>query len=936
MRIKPNFKPGANVTLGKGGETAKVDRWGVAHKAISARGGRINVSDDPITSLPQGEVYERADGKSVVDLRDVIDATDMQVSLPNNRVGLVEVSERAQYRSWGKGEHYYLALDGTGATVVEPGRRHRKIYVSGSPAAMDKAAIAADAGVSVGTVTGAWLVNHPEYGGSESMPLTETVAIELFVKLHGGNYGRYDDLSRSDWVLFERGYEYSEYPGRAYLIRGESEIHPIYFGAWGSGAAPIITTSHGTAKTGPRYLVTQGLNMMGAKAQNSFCQIIEDYVIYKHEGGGDETASITWRRGQHLECWHDTPVLVSNGAWEPSANRFGAMYMSVSENIYMEEIFIDHSGWEEGYDFNLSADFPQPPSGLSHNIYWSDDNYNFTMRDCIMSRAASMGVQARGGAVVHDCLFLDNDIGVAAIGGNYQDKGPKGNHSLLNGCVITSAGHKLHASSVNGMNGRPGAKAWGMDFSAAESTVNNSLICHVANPDDPAEIAEKTVSVGPYTTQTPGALAFSDLVVYRWGAGGSRANDMNLEGRNPSLMDTTSIQRYTGTLIGQQYGTIDGFVAEVVANGPKIKPFLHDVLDYFRVGFGMKRNLRTAPDSLTFLPNPACDGFRWDNSMNWSTEDLPQDGDSINLGRAYALFGCQDVNIASMTFNGGELDVTSGRLQIATVTDAADITVRNCGQVDLNATNGGAARASGGRLAFNQAAADWDIYAGGNAELLLGPDMTIPVGKSLTISGGYGLCGWDGTGSPSLTVAGTLAFRPGIKMTTDSGFKQRVATPGRRYTGQTSGATGVIADYFEGSQYIAYNDTLDTYDTVAFLYDMDILPQIGEELLFFVEETRPEKNPTQVFIDHTLIVSAIEKLPAQLQVFRSGRYGLTEPTATPTLVLSSGSSVDIGTVDHWPTGTHYLTGTGITVTDNGANLPAGVTVTGGRLVYTKA
>lgn len=78
-----------------------------------------------------------------------------------------------------------------------------------------------------------------------------------------------------------------------------------------------------------------------------------------------------------------------------------------------------------------------------------------------------------------------------------------------------------------------------------------------------------------------------------------------------------------------------------------------------------------------------------------------------------------------------------------------------------------------------------------------------------------------------------------------------------------------------------------------------------------------------------LIPTYIAGLPAQLQVFRSGRNGLTAPTCTPTVTMAFGSSVDIGTVDHWPSGTHYLTGTG-------ATLPAGVTVTGGRLVYTKA
>ncbi|MGN7871058.1 hypothetical protein [Paracoccus sp. 22332] len=47
---------------------------------------------------------------------------------------------------------------------------------------------------------------------------------------------------------------------------------------------------------------------------------------------------------------------------------------------------------------------------------------------------------------------------------------------------------------------------------------------------------------------------------------------------------------------------------------------------------------------------------------------------------------------------------------------------------------------------------------------------------------------------------------------------------------------------------------------------------------------------------------------------------------------AAGSQVVISNRNLLPTGTYELTGPGITVVNNGATLPAGVSVTGGKLV----
>ena len=94
-------------------------------------------------------------------------------------------------------------------------------------------------------------------------------------------------------------------------------------------------------------------------------------------------------------------------------------------------------------------------------------------------------------------------------------------------------------------------------------------------------------------------------------------------------------------------------------------------------------------------------------------------------------------------------------------------------------------------------------------------------------------------------------------------------------------------------------------------------------------------NTTNEDIDKIATVGSVLSagIP-MLQRFRSGAIGdgLTEPTVTASLVLAAGSQVVITRQDLLAPGSYDLTGPGVTVTDEGATLPAGVSVTGGKLV----
>ena len=183
--------------------------------------------------------------------------------------------------------------------------------------------------------------------------------------------------------------------------------------------------------------------------------------------------------------------------------------------------------------------------------------------------------------------------------------------------------------------------------------------------------------------------------------------------------------------------------------------------------------------------------------------------------------------------------------------------------------------------------------------------------------------GWDGTGSAVLTVAGTLEFRAGIMLTVgNTAWKQRFVKPGTRV--ETPGFAATIADYEERS---------DKTTNRMWLSDLTGLPQPGESFVFGMSSDVGDAIDVEIPLSATVTAVASRGMP-MLQRFRSGAIGdgTAEPTVAASLVLAAGSTVVIQGRDYLTAGTHDLTGPGVTVTDNGATLPAGVSVTNGKLV----
>src|SRR6056297_3511383 len=165
------------------------------------------------------------------------EATHTDGSTSTQTVNL-NVQPGLQGAGWGTGEnHYMLATDADDRVIVEHGEMHTKVYVSGSNDALSVAEIAQVEGVSQSSVNGAWLAQNG-YGQSEDLALDENAGLMLWNHVTPHDAG----ISSSNWLLLERGYEYDGLSRVLRGVEGESELNPVYMGAWGEGARPELTT----------------------------------------------------------------------------------------------------------------------------------------------------------------------------------------------------------------------------------------------------------------------------------------------------------------------------------------------------------------------------------------------------------------------------------------------------------------------------------------------------------------------------------------------------------------------------------------------------------------------------------------------------------------------------------------------------------------------
>jgi hypothetical protein len=203
------------------------------------------------------------------------------------------------------------------------------------------------------------------------------------------------------------------------------------------------------------------------------------------------------------------------------------------------------------------------------------------------------------------------------------------------------------------------------------------------------------------------------------------------------------------------------------------------IIAFFQGGFGIAVDGRISSETIRFVPSDLGEGLRWDNRVNWETEDLPGTiaGDSVDLAGNYVNFSSITSTVDQLDFGGdGTLNVTSGRLNVdefMTTSDGnAELNVSNAGQVWTNGlyqraadTNELDINITGGRFANEglfHGSTDLEISDGQAILATGGADFILRNGSELEIVGDEARVGFDGenggTGVLLLDEGATLHF----------------------------------------------------------------------------------------------------------------------------------------------------------------------------------
>ncbi|MEM1340761.1 MAG: hypothetical protein AAGF68_00480 [Pseudomonadota bacterium] len=662
--------------------------------------------------------------------------------------------EGSQELGWGEGDFYSLEEGDDGAYIVEHGDNHREVYVSGDKDALSLRDIAALEGLNVSDISGAWLAANPEYGSDPSMALAEDAADKLWKDLLA------EGKPNSHHLLFESGHTYTEMStllGKH--VVGESELHPVYIGAYGDGPKPIIDFKTNMVHDGAFNVVFQGLDVHGNIHFNADSEnIVFDDMSFTSGKGypivAKDVAALTIRNSDFIDVIRTEDIVADGGNWATGDNRMQAIYITRSDGVLMEDLFIDHTGWADDYDGTLQNG--QAPNMFSQNIYIQHDNEDVTLRDTISMRAASFGAQIRSGGFIENVVFLDNNAALSTGGGAYGHFGPKGNYSLLLDNLVTSAAHK-DAFAI-------GALAWGISDGAQETSLIGNIITHAVDPNNPSEFEYKLRGDLPIE-HDEGTPYVNDTIIHNWYTARLLENDLhetlrpsvNIDGLDPEELDQTTIQLFAADLLNQNTATIEEFAQYMEAaydgdiDGAPVTA--DDIIAYFQESFGFEPDV-TTPTVMRFIPDDRGDGIRWDNPLNWSGDEHVQDGDSVNLaGNDVDYSGT--LELETLDFGeAGNLNVHQGKLTVDEVETGAaggTLDIDEAGQAWIDGysdTDGLDIEVDGGRFA-NTGKFDglFDLVAR-DGQTLLGVDgahMEVQDGSTLSIEGSDGDVGFDGT-----------------------------------------------------------------------------------------------------------------------------------------------------------------------------------------------
>jgi len=666
---------------------------------------------------------------------------DIEVTYGNGAIKTqtvtLDVAEPEEAAGWGFGEHYMLETDDNGDLIVETGETHRKVYVTASEDGLTAADIARIEGIDASAVTAEWLADHPEYGATEDTALAADIGLELWYEITR------EDGESSHWLLFEKGYTYDDIGGTdnsrlvSRGVSGEDALHPIYISSWGEGDRPVLGEKVYIFQEDSQYIVFDDVAFADGVTSLSGDNIIFNDVYSEGMMNLKDGSGLTVRDSEIANVVLDTP---SGDTWSGFTQ---GLYSSGTSGLLLDGNIFWHNGWEDGYDLDGSTDYGMPANGHSHNIYLQNDTTDVTFTNNISAQGSSFGAQFRGGAYIEGNLLLDNNIALAVFGGIYGTDGAIGNFSFVADNVITSGAGKENNYYLVGAYT---AGVWDKSYGA---TYLDNLIAHLADPNNAEEQAEKDKL--NYALNIEQDTTYNDTVIYNWG------NETDTAGVDSSSADQTTIQLYAAALLGDPDATISDLMAYLVALADTDLDdtiTAETIVAWFQEGFGIEIDGDASATSHTFIPNALASGMRWGNSINWDSETVPEDGDSVDLNGNWVHYGAT-TTLANLDLgDGGELYVNYGRLTVddtlSVGSEGGLIRTLSAGQFWMDGYSDRdqlTIEVEGGRFANTGDVTGSTLLVASDGQTILATDggsYHVTAGSELRVTGSSAVIGFDG------------------------------------------------------------------------------------------------------------------------------------------------------------------------------------------------
>lgn len=737
---------------------------------------------------------------------------------------------------FGIGDHYLLETDTAGDIILEPGRDHRTVYF-GTPGGADTwDAARIEATGATASASGAWLAGQTLYGGSPEFAITS----DLFRSFTQNFWASRDN--ESVWFLLEGGGSHTM-GGAIFLESGQSPLHPMVWGSYGTGQA-IIDRNFQTTKQNLKNWVFKGLHFRQGCIINGTVEnfLMTDCLTTGHDAvfqatGSGHTAH-TIHNSKFLDIAKETPT-APGGAWTAAnagADRYAGAFVAQVTGFLLKNTIWDMCGWERGYVLDETPSPFQAPSNFNHCIYCSEINQDISFVDSILMHGANSGAQLRTGHASRRTIFAENNIA-------HQFSGPQptlGNYTCAVHEVVTGSACRAMINT-----GGIDRHVTGPSSDAYDTVIEGLIVAHGADPNDPAEIAAKT-EVGAGSDFSSTRFYEPEYVLYNWLA----LPDEQTTGLDVSTMDAATLQYWADAEQSASLGTTDmEGVATYLRSLEKPWEKAIDIWNHFAAAFGQYVYTRSTAQIVRFVPSPKGDGFRWDNPINWETGDwagfVAGDGADLN---GYVVTKYDNSVLQSLDLGvGGALTLFGGKTSCTDLAGTGVITCQRAGQLWINGANTGAKTITveGGRLVVDaQVTGDLSVSISGDAECVIheGALLTIAADQSLTITGDAAWVGFDGIGdgTAELRLEGTTTFVPGNNgfspiRTFQSGI-HGVTEPSLITTVILGGEINVNLSSVAPGQYdlIDANQLTGTFDTETFTEGLGTLSIIAGRLVLTV------------------------------------------------------------------------------------------------------